>query len=113
MSRKRVVVLGGGVAAMTAAHELATRGFDVAIYERGQTAGGKARSTSVPGTAGGSSSTGRPRKDLPSEHGFRFFPGFYQHLFSTMKQIPYQSGFVFDNLVQIKRGLIAIGKQSF
>src|SRR5262249_13066226 len=112
MNRKRVIILGGGVAGMTAAHELRT-GFDVVIYEKGQIAGGKARSTSVTGTAAGNNSQGQPRKNLPGEHGFRFFPGFYQHLFATMQEIPYGSKFVFDNLVKVKRGLIAIGKQSF
>jgi 15-cis-phytoene desaturase len=112
MNRKRVIILGGGVAGMTAAHELST-GFDVVIYEKGQIAGGKARSTSVTGTTAGNNSQGQPRKNLPGEHGFRFFPGFYQHLFATMQEIPYGPKFVFHNLVKVKRGLIAIGKQSF
>lgn len=98
-SRKRsastkVAVLGGGVAGLSAAHELAERGFQVDVYER-KAWGGKARSIPVPGT-------GRDgRSDLPGEHGFRFFPGFYQNLDDTMQRIPYagnQRG-VFDNLV--------------
>ena len=28
------------------------------------------------------------RADLPAEHGFRFFPGFYRHLPDTMRRIP-------------------------
>ena len=28
------------------------------------------------------------RDDLPAEHGFRFFPGFYRHLPDTMRRIP-------------------------
>jgi uncharacterized protein with NAD-binding domain and iron-sulfur cluster len=41
------------------------------------------------------------RADLPGEHGFRFFPGFYKHLPDTMKRIPFrgQAGGVFGNLV--------------
>src|SRR4029079_11197630 len=41
------------------------------------------------------------RRDLPGEHGFRFFPGFYEHLPDTMKRLPYDSNRngVFDNLV--------------
>ncbi|HWU21668.1 MAG TPA: FAD-dependent oxidoreductase, partial [Nocardioides sp.] len=66
-SGRRVAVLGGGMAGLTAAHELAERGFEVTVYE--PTAwGGKARSIPDPGTATGS------RRDLPGEHGFRFFP---------------------------------------
>src|SRR5688572_1007650 len=64
-----VAILGGGVAGLSAAHELADRGFAVTVYER-KALGGKARSIPVPGSGTG----GRP--DLPAEHGFRFFPGF-------------------------------------
>src|SRR5439155_3858467 len=67
----RVIVIGGGVAGMTAAHELAGRGFDVVVYELRPIPGGKARSMdAIPGTGG--------RRALPGEHGFRFFPGFYK-----------------------------------
>jgi uncharacterized protein with NAD-binding domain and iron-sulfur cluster len=91
----RVIVLGGGVAGMSAAHELAERGFDVLVFEARQAAGGKARSFPFPGSAAG----GRP--PLPGEHGFRFFPGFYRHLPHTMRRIPHgpDGGNVFDNLV--------------
>jgi glycine/D-amino acid oxidase-like deaminating enzyme len=33
---KKVIVLGGGVAGMSAAHELIERGFEVEVYERNQ-----------------------------------------------------------------------------
>jgi uncharacterized protein with NAD-binding domain and iron-sulfur cluster len=69
MPRKRVAVLGGGVAGLSAAHELAERDFEVDVYERKPVLGGKARSIPVPG----SSVDGRA--ELPGEHGFRFFPG--------------------------------------
>jgi uncharacterized protein with NAD-binding domain and iron-sulfur cluster len=102
MSR-HVIILGGGVAGMSAAHELAERGFDVTVYERQpDVAGGKARSFGVPNTGTGG------RDDLPAEHGFRFFPGFYQHLPDTMKRIPYGTNRegVFDNLVSAAQMLI-------
>jgi uncharacterized protein with NAD-binding domain and iron-sulfur cluster len=70
MTRMKVIVLGGGVAGMSAAHELAERDFEVVVYETRAIPGGKARSMPVPGSGIG----GRP--DLPAEHGFRFFPGF-------------------------------------
>ncbi|MEO8689010.1 MAG: FAD-dependent oxidoreductase [Solirubrobacteraceae bacterium] len=76
-----VAVLGGGVAGMTAAHELAERGFAVTVYETRDRLGGKARSLPVPGSGSGG------RGDLPAEHGFRFFPGFYRHVPDTMKRI--------------------------
>ena len=47
---KKVVILGGGVAGMSAAHELIERGFDVDVYERWSIPGGKARSIPVPGS---------------------------------------------------------------
>jgi uncharacterized protein with NAD-binding domain and iron-sulfur cluster len=82
---KKVVILGGGVAGMSAAHELGERGFDVEVFERHPTyCGGKARSVDVPGT-----NLQQKDKFLPGEHGFRFFPGFYKHVTDTMKRIPY------------------------
>lgn len=91
---KRVAVLGGGMAGLTAAHELAERGFQVTVYER-NALGGKARSIPVAKTAAGG------RGDLPGEHGFRFFPGFYHHVPDTMRRIPFpgNSNGVWDNLV--------------
>lgn len=41
--KKKVVILGGGVAGMSAAHELAERGFHVHVYEARPVPGGKAR----------------------------------------------------------------------
>src|SRR4051812_29140461 len=90
----KVIVLGGGVAGMTAAHELAARGFSGVVYELRPIPGGKARSMdAIPGTGG--------RRALPGEHGFRFFPGFYRHVPDTMSRIPYRGQVqgVFDNLV--------------
>jgi uncharacterized protein with NAD-binding domain and iron-sulfur cluster len=81
-----VAVLGGGVGGMSAAHELAERGFEVTVFETGALPGGKARSMPFEGTG----KDGRP--DLPGEHGFRFFPGFYRHLPHTMDRIPVPRG---------------------
>jgi uncharacterized protein with NAD-binding domain and iron-sulfur cluster len=96
-----VAVLGGGVAGLTAAHELAERGFEVVVLEARDIPGGKARSLPVPGSGTGG------RKDLPAEHGFRFFPGFYQHLPDTMRRIPDGRGTVLDNLTAATRILLA------
>ena len=107
---KRVVVLGGGVAGMSAAHELAERGFAVSVYERRGALGGKARSVPVPRTAVG------PRPPLPGEHGFRFFPGFYRHVTDTMKRIPYGGNTrgVYDNLVDSTRvEILVAGRPAF
>ena len=94
-----VAVLGGGVGGLSAAHELATRGYDVTVYEANDRLGGKARSFQVPGT-------GEP--GWPGEHGFRFFPGFYRHVTDTMARVPDGSGrTVEDHLVTTDATLVA------
>lgn len=97
-----VAVLGGGVAGLSAAHELAERGFRVTVYER-RAFGGKARSMGAPATAG------RGRRRLPGEHGMRFFPGFYENLPDTMRRIPFGSDpkGTFGNLVAVPELMLA------
>ncbi|MFB6136082.1 MAG: FAD-dependent oxidoreductase [Halobacteriaceae archaeon] len=86
-----VAILGGGIGGLSTAHELVERGFDATVYEAGERFGGKARSFPGPEDAGGAA--------LPAEHGFRFFPGFYQHVTDTMSRIPAADGRVTDHLV--------------
>lgn len=103
---KKVIVIGGGVAGMSAAHELIERGFQIEVYEKQERyVGGKARSVDVPLSAIPGN------KPLPGEHGFRFFPGFYQHLTDTMKRIPFGNNpnGVYDNLVSTQR--VAMGRE--
>jgi uncharacterized protein with NAD-binding domain and iron-sulfur cluster len=90
---RRVAVFGGGMGGLTVAHELVERGYQVTVYER-KAWGGKCRSIPVPGTGTAG------RLDLPGEHGFRFFPGFYQNLPDSMSRIPLPGGgTAHDNLV--------------
>ena len=98
-----VAILGGGIGGLSAAHELAERGFDVRVFERKPIFGGKARSIPVPNSAVDG------RKLLPGEHGFRFFPGFYRHVHDTMSRIPFQDNprGVLDNLVPTTRTVLA------
>ena len=130
---KKIAILGGGVAGMSAAHELAERGFDVHVYERQALAGGKARSIPVLediGDRGGRKEQpeaqrfyerySRDRGKLaqmpwvPGEHGFRFFPSFYRHVIDTMSRIPDTNGTVKDNLVDTTQVLMAqVGKPGF
>ena len=104
MADKKVAILGGGVAGLAAANELIRcGGFTVEVYEKTDTPGGKAKSNTKPGsgTAG--------RKDLPGEHGFRFFPGFYRHVPDTMSRIPFGAAphTVLENLISAPLGGIA------
>jgi 15-cis-phytoene desaturase len=99
---KRVIVLGAGVGGLTAAHELAERGYNVTIHERMNAFGGKARSIPKP------NSGIQQRQDLPGEHGFRFFPGFYRHVIDTMERIPFHDGGnVAENLVAATQSMLA------
>ena len=115
--RPTVAVLGAGIAGLTAAHELAERGFVVTVYEGREdernglnTAepgryppvklGGLAASQySTVGPHGGSRAELRPfpgRRGLPrspsravaGEHGFRFFPAYYLHIWDMFQRIP-------------------------
>jgi uncharacterized protein with NAD-binding domain and iron-sulfur cluster len=104
---KTVAIFGGGVAGLSAAHELAERNFEVHVYERKPVLGGKARSIPVPDSA----TSGHLA--LPGEHGFRFFPGFYKHVIDTMRRIPYGAhGSAYDNLQVATRMLLARAGQT-
>jgi uncharacterized protein with NAD-binding domain and iron-sulfur cluster len=104
-ARKKVVILGGGIAGMSAAHELVERGFDVEVFEQKAIPGGKARSIDASAATGLVPFRRRmqpatlERRPLPGEHGFRFFPGFYKHVVDTMERIPCNGGSVAQNLV--------------
>jgi geranylgeranyl pyrophosphate synthase/uncharacterized protein with NAD-binding domain and iron-sulfur cluster len=119
---QHVVILGGGVGGMSAAHELIERGFQVTVLERRDIAGGKARSMPVAdvGTASAGHvladhSLNAIRHSLPGEHGFRFFPGFYKHVVDTMRRIPAGDGRqVADHLVPTTRvGITQYDKPTF
>lgn len=115
--RPTVAVLGAGIAGLTAAHELAERGFVVTVYESRTDErnglgsepagtyppvklGGLAASQySTVGTRDGSQAElrpfpgrrGRPRnpqRAVAGEHGFRFFPAFYLHIWDLFQRIP-------------------------
>src|SRR3984957_4063560 len=118
----RVVVLGGGVAGMSAAHELIERGFEVVVLERSDLAGGKARSIPVvdegEDTSGhqlASGAVGPIDHRLPGEHGFRFFPGFYKHVVDTMRRTPsFDRRKAADHLAPTTRvGFTQYGKPAF
>lgn len=105
----QVVVFGGGIAGLTAAHELMVRGFQVTVIEKqlaeqfsdeqGVQIGGIARTQwdGVEEFPDDFEATADRRKfprnvvehaKVPGEHGYRFFPSFYRHIFDTMKRTP-------------------------
>ena len=95
MVKIRVAIYGGGIGGLSAAHELAKHPiFEVHVYEATDHVGGKAASQYLAGTGRNGS------RNLPGEHGFRFFPAFYDHLDLTMSETPAGNGnSVLDNLV--------------
>src|SRR2546423_4947739 len=82
-TKKSVVILGAGVAGMTAAHELLERGYRVTIIEQDAFPGGKA-ATQYPWKF-----INNEWVRVPAEHGFRLFPSFYKHVIDSMQRIPF------------------------
>ena len=72
---KSVGIFGGGIAGMSAAHELAIAGYDVTIYESSDSLGGMAKSYRQP-------------NGLPTEYSWRGYGQFYKNVFHIMSQIP-------------------------
>jgi uncharacterized protein with NAD-binding domain and iron-sulfur cluster len=116
--RPTAVVLGAGIAGLTAAHEMVQRGFAVTVYEpraderaalgaappggcppvklgglaasqyaacHGGADGGVARLRAFPGRRG---RPRPPRGVVAGEHGFRFFPAYYLHIWDMLQRIP-------------------------
>ena len=115
--RPTVAIFGAGIAGLTAAQELAERGFVVTVYEPradernglGSEPAGRyppvklgglaASQYSTVGPRGGSQAELRPfpgRRGQPrdpqcavaGEHGFRFFPAYYLHIWDMFQRIP-------------------------
>jgi uncharacterized protein with NAD-binding domain and iron-sulfur cluster len=100
--RVSVLILGGGIGGLSAAHERAGRGCRVTLREPREVPGGKVRSVRAPDSAA-------PGHDsLPGEHGLRFFPHFYRHLIDTMERTPVGLGrSAADNLLFAGRETMA------
>jgi carotenoid phi-ring synthase / carotenoid chi-ring synthase len=82
--RKRVAVVGGGLAGLASAYELSKRGFEVTLLERSPQLGGKIASWTV--DVNGHS--------MQMEHGFHgFFPQYY-NLWSIVDELTAQANFV-------------------
>ena len=83
---RTAAVYGAGIAGLTAAHELARRGWQVTVHESGAESGGFFRSARVPGDG-----------DMPSEYSWHGFGPWYHNVFDVLKQIPFDdAGSVYD-----------------
>ena len=73
------VIIGGGLAGMSAAWELARRGLQVELYEKANRLGGKA---------------GSERRDdgYYSDHGYHLFPAWYENV----RQLMGEAGIDYD-----------------
>jgi heterodisulfide reductase subunit A-like polyferredoxin len=89
----RALVIGGGVAGMTAALSLAEQGYDVTLLEREKELGGQARSLSQTGDGGDiqaflhdliARTTGHPRIDVLTDHKIVKSEGFVGNFRSTL-----------------------------
>ena len=98
---QRVAIFGGGVAGLSAAHELGERGFAVEVFEKKPLFGGKARGLrfrarpqALAGICPANMVSGSSR--------------FLRHLPDTMSRIPFGAGTsVADNLTHATRILLA------
>jgi uncharacterized protein with NAD-binding domain and iron-sulfur cluster len=76
---RQVAVFGAGIAGLSAAHEFVRRGYQVAIYERNDSAGGFFRSAR------------RKEDNLPSEYSWHGFGPWYHNTFDLLRQIPFDA----------------------
>ena len=77
---RTAAVYGAGIAGLTAAHELARRGWQVTIFEENLDAGGFFRSARCAGDG-----------DTPSEYSWHGIGPWYHNVFEVMKQIPFDA----------------------
>ena len=104
-SGQTVAIIGGGIAGLTAAHELAERGFRVSVYEQCAW-GGKARNISADTDTDG-------RLGLPDGHGFRFFSGVYNNLPDTLQRISSGNNVWVNMLQPTQTMLTASGQDAY
>src|SRR6187200_2877366 len=78
--QEKIVILGGGIAALTTAFELSAASdwkdrYDITVYQMGHRLGGK-----------GASGRNRAKFDRIEEHGLHLFYGFYDNAFHLMRR---------------------------
>jgi hypothetical protein len=91
---KKIIIIGGGISGLTAAHELIELNYDVTIIERNDIIGGLARSYG-----------NEEEKICSYEHSWRAYGKWYQNVHDLMKKIPFNKNeTVFDKLVELNGG---------
>lgn len=83
-----VSIYGGGITGLTIAHELATKGFKVSVYEKDLQIGGMAKSK-------------RNKMNTPTEHSWRGYAPFYYNAFDILKRIPIDEKCQEENIEQL------------
>lgn len=98
MTSIRVVVVGGGIAGLTAATLLAEAGLKVTVLEADQSLGGLAKSIRV---------SNQSKVGFPAEHSLRVYHGVYSCYFKILKKIPFnEKETLFNQLTPISLALI-------
>jgi uncharacterized protein with NAD-binding domain and iron-sulfur cluster len=77
--KKKIIILGGGMSALTAAHELTNydgwqEQYEITIYQTGWRLGGK-------------TATGRGKQDRIEEHGIHILQGWYDTTFRLLRSV--------------------------
>jgi len=84
-----VAVFGGGIAGLSAAHELASLGYHVRVYEASPEAGGFFRSARLPENG-----------NTPSEYSWHGMGPWYHNTFDLLKKIPFdETGSLYDRAI--------------
>jgi hypothetical protein len=91
---KHVIIIGGGIAGLTTAHELVEQNYRVTLIERNKIVGGMARTVQD-----------ASKKICPYEYSWRAYGQWYQNVYNIMKRIPFNDNeTVFDKLVVLQGG---------
>lgn len=89
---KHIIIIGGGISGLTAAHELVEQGYKVTILERNSQVGGLARTYQ------------KENVTCPYEYSWRAYGKWYHNVYDIMKRIPFEKGTVFDKLIILQEG---------
>ena len=91
---KNIIIIGGGISGLTAAHELIEQNYKVTLIERNDQVGGLARTYQ-----------NKKNKTCPYEYSWRGFGSYYQNVYNITKRIPYSNTeTLFDKLILLNDG---------